>query len=39
MSDYVLLFSHGNASDLGFMIDTLIGKYYKEQSIKFRFIK
>ncbi|KAM3133257.1 hypothetical protein pb186bvf_014685 [Paramecium bursaria] len=24
MSDYVLLFSHGNASDLGFMIDTLI---------------
>lgn len=24
-SEYVLLFSHGNASDLGLMIDTLIG--------------
>lgn len=24
-SEYILLFSHGNASDLGLMIDTLIG--------------
>ena len=25
ISDMVILFSHGNASDLGYMLDTLIG--------------
>ena len=26
--DFVLLFSHGNSTDLGYMIDTYLGKFF-----------
>jgi len=27
--DYCLLFSHGNAADLGYMLDTYLGIHYE----------